>query len=196
MPTSYKNSLSGKGVFPPKYAFTLLIPLRNLFLSPAALIRRLALRDDQHVLEIGPGPGYFSVPVARKLSSGRLVLLDIQAEMLSFARKRLARRELANVDFVLTDGEGFDLESGRFDRVFMVTVIGEVDNKTAYLREIHRVMKDDGILSISELAGDPDKMSVDELSALVCGCGFAVSERFGNRFNYTIHFTKVPPNGD
>ncbi|MET0052491.1 MAG: class I SAM-dependent methyltransferase [Candidatus Thiodiazotropha sp.] len=195
MPTSYKNSFSGKGVFPPKYAFTLLIPLRNLFLSPRTLIRRLSLREDQQVLEIGPGPGYFSVPVARKLHRGRLVLLDIQQEMLSYAKKRLDKRKLSNVDYVLTDGKSFDLDSGRFDRVFMVTVIGEVDHKADYLREIHRVMKEDGILSISELAGDPDKMSADELSTLVCGCGFTVSERFGNRLNYTMNFRKAISNG-
>ena len=35
----------------------------------------------------------------------------------------------------------------------MVTVIGEVDNK-----EIYRTLKEDGILSISELVGDPDKL--------------------------------------
>lgn len=51
-----KNSFSGKGIFPPKYAFTLLIPFRNIFLSPKKLIRRLALQDDHTVLEIGQVP--------------------------------------------------------------------------------------------------------------------------------------------
>lgn len=46
MSPSYKNSFAGKGVFPPQYAFTLLLPLRNLFLSPRKLIQRLHLADD------------------------------------------------------------------------------------------------------------------------------------------------------
>ena len=73
----------------------------------------------------------------------------------------------------------------------MVTVLGEVDNKDNYLREIHRVMKDDGILSISELAGDPDKLPLDELQSLVSSHGFEVSEIFGSKRNYTINFKKL-----
>ncbi|SHO53862.1 Methyltransferase domain-containing protein [Desulfopila aestuarii DSM 18488] len=110
--------------------------------------------------------------------------------MLDFARKRLVKRGLKNVEYKLTDGLNFDLESSFFDRVFMVTVIGEVENKDYYLREIHRVLKSDGILSISELAGDPDKMAIDDLKDLVCQHGFEVSHIFGTHRNYTINFTK------
>lgn len=191
MTSSHKNSFSSKGVFPAKYAFTLLIPFRNLFLSPKKLIQRLDLGKDQTVLEIGPGPGYFSTYVAKKIKNGRLVLLDIQQEMLDFAKKRLQKRKITNVDYKLTNGNCFNLESKYFDRVFMVTVIGEVENKDKYLNEIHRVMKDDGILSISELAGDPDKLSIDELQSLVLKYGFKVMDVFGNKLNFTINFKKI-----
>jgi len=190
MTTPYKNSFSGKGVFPPKYAFTLLIPFRNIFLSPKKLIQRLDLRDNHHVLEIGPGPGYFSTHVAKMLKSGNLVLLDIQQEMLDYAKKRLDKKGLTNVDYTLTDGDSLNLESNAFDRVFMVSVIGEVNNKDGYLKEIHRVLKEDGILSISELAGDPDKISSEEIQSLVSAHGFEVSELFGNKLHHTINFRK------
>lgn len=187
----YKNSFSGKGVFPPKYAFTLLFPFRNIFLSPKKLIKRLDLKEDHTILEIGPGPGYFSTHVAKKLPKGRLYLLDIQQEMLDFAKKRLDKRKITNVVYKLTDGVSLDLESNFFDRVFMVTVIGEVDNKSNYLNEIYRILKEDGILSISELAGDPDKLSIAELQSLVLVHGFVVNEIFGSKRNYTINFKKM-----
>jgi len=190
MADSHKNSFSGKGIFPPRYAFTLLIPFRNIFLSPKKLLQRLSLQEDHHVLEIGPGPGYFSTHVAKRLSEGRLVLLDIQQEMLDLSRKRLEKRGISNVDYILTDGYRLDLESSAFDRVFMVTVIGEVENRDNYLKEMHRVLKSDGVLSISELAGDPDKISIDELQALVLPYGFEVSEVFGSTRNYTVNFRK------
>lgn len=184
------NSFMGKGVFPPKYAFTLLIPFRNIFLSPKKLIQRLELQKDHHVLEIGPGPGYFSAHIARTVEQGRLVLLDIQQQMLDMAEKRLGKMGIGNVDYILTNGTSFDLESGVFDRIFMVTVIGEVENKDIYLKEITRTLKEDGILSISELAGDPDKMTLEEIQALVCQHGFEVSQIFGTHRNYTINFQK------
>ena len=185
-----RNSFSGKGVFPPKYAFTLLIPFRNIFLSPRRLIQRLDLNESHNVLEIGPGPGYFSTHAARKLNNGKLVLLDIQQEMLDMSKKRLCKRGIKNVEYCLTDGLSLDLESNFFDRVFMVTVLGEVENKENYLKEIYRVLKRDGILSISELAGDPDKIGIEELKSLVCPYGFSVSHIFGRRLNFTINFKK------
>ena len=187
----FKNSFSGKGVFPPKYAFTLLIPFRNIFLSPNKLIQRLDLKYDHKVLEIGPGPGYFSVNTAKTLTNGRLVLLDIQQEMLDIAKKRLKKRKIENVEYILCNGTNFDFKNESFDRVFMVTVIGEIENKRDYLREIHRVLKNDGLLSISELAGDPDKLSIVELKSLVSENGFKESGFFGSKFNYTMNFKKV-----
>ncbi|WP_319407616.1 methyltransferase domain-containing protein [uncultured Desulfosarcina sp.] len=189
--THCQNSISGKGVFPPRYAFTLLIPFRNLFLSPKKLIHRLELKENFNVLEIGPGPGYFSPHIARKIPNGKLVLLDIQEEMLNFAKKRLQKRKINNVVYLLTSGSNFDIDSHFFDRVFMVTVIGEVENKEKYLQEIHRVMKMNGILSISELAGDPDKLDINELQSLVTKFGFKTKKIFGNKRNYTINFNKI-----
>lgn len=186
-----QNSFSGKGVFPAKYAFTLLIPLRNLFLSPKKLIKRLALKEDFTVLEVGPGPGYFSPHIAKVLSRGKLVLTDIQQEMLDYAKRRLDKRRITNVEYRLGNGKTLDFENGAFDRVFMVTVIGEVENKKAYIREIHRILKDDGMLSISELAGDPDKLNREALEALVCPEGFKVKACFGTARNYTMNFEKI-----
>ena len=191
MAPPYNNSFSRKGVFPPKYAFTLLIPFRNIFLSPRKLIQRLDLKENHNVLEIGPGPGYFSTHIASKLKNGRLALLDIQQEMLDLSKERLEKRQIKNVDYKLTDGNSLDFKSNFFDRVFMVTVIGEVDNKDGYLKEIYRVLKRDGILSISELAGDPDKLNLDEIQTLVSVYGFEVNGIFGNRLNYTINFRKA-----
>ena len=82
-----------KGVFPYQFAFTLLIPIRSIFLSPQNLIERLELKERDNVLEVGAGPGYFSLKVAKFLKNGRLTLADIQQEMLDIAKKRLAKRK-------------------------------------------------------------------------------------------------------
>lgn len=188
--TKITKSFSSKGVFPSRFAFTLLLPLRNIFLSPKQLIERLELRNDFTVLEIGPGPGYFSFKVAEKLTKGKLVVTDIQQEMLDYAKKRLDKRGLKNVEYDLCNGEVLEFEDECFDRVFMVTVLGEVQNKEKYVLEIRRILKKGGIFSVSELAGDPDKISIEDLKELVTVKGFKVSHQFGNRRNYTLNFVK------
>ena len=185
-----EKSFTGKGIFPYKFAFTLLIPLRNIFLSPKKLIERLELKEDFIVLEIGPGPGYFSIKFAQRLTEGKLVLADIQQEMLDYAKKRIEKRGLKNVEYKLCDGEKLKFSNEYFDRVFMVTVIGEVVQKEKYIHEINRILKKGGLLSISELAGDPDRMNIEELKELTAIGGLKLQKHFGSKKNYTINFIK------
>lgn len=182
---------ASKGLFPYQFAFTLLIPFRNIFLSPKQLINRLDLKEDSVVLEIGPGPGYFSPHIAKVLTNGKLVLADIQQEMLDYAKKRIDKKGIENVEYKLCNGSILDFEDESFDRIFMITVIGEVENKLEYVKEIHRILKKDGILSISELAGDPDKMTTEELKELFGAAGFKMDRLFGSSKNYTANFIKT-----
>jgi len=99
--SNLKKSFIGKGIYPRKWAFLLLIPFRNIFLSPKKLIQRLELQKNSIVLEIGPGPGYFSVPIAKHISEGKLYLADIQQEMLDLAKRRLFKKKITNVDYHL-----------------------------------------------------------------------------------------------
>jgi|GEM_PF-3127768 type 11 methyltransferase len=48
--------------------------------------------------------------------------------------------------------------------------------------------RDDGLLSISETAGDPDKLDQQELIALLATHGFTPVRQYGNRRNYTVNF--------
>jgi len=185
-----KTSFSSKGVFPHKWAFTLLIPLRNLILSPKKLINRMALSPDMNVLEVGPGPGYFSLPVAKQLTNGKLVIADIQPEMIEMARMRLESKGLTNVKYYICNGESFDFPNNSFDRIFLVTVLGEVEKRDTYLAEFKRMLKPNGILSISEQAGDPDKLSFIEVREMAERVGFRFHNIFGSVRNYTINFSK------
>lgn len=190
-PNGVVRRFASKGVFPHQMAFTLLIPLRRIFLSPEELIKRLELKEDQSVLEIGPGPGFFSTHIAERLNKGKLVLADIQDEMLKKSKKRIDKQGLRNVEYNLLNGNNLDFPDQSFDRVFMVTVLGEIENKENYIKEIGRILKSDGLLSISELAGDPDRMSINQIKELVIPYGLKFIKQFGNKRNYTINFIKT-----
>lgn len=185
-----KKGFATKGVFPHKWAFTLLFPLRNIFLSPKKLIERLNLKENFKILEVGPGPGYFSVPIAKKVKKGKLFLADIQPEMLEYAKKRLKKEKIENVEYYLCNGATFDFSDEFFDVIFLVAVLGEVENKEAYIKEFYRILKRDGTVSVSELAGDPDKMSIEELRVLFEKHNFFIHVQYGNKRNFTINFRK------
>lgn len=182
--------LAGKGIYPAKYAFFLLLPFRAIQLSPRRLLRRMGLKPSDTVLEIGCGPGYFSPAVAGHLREGRLVLFDYQSAMLDIAERRLKRRGLSNYERRQGDAKALPFADGRFDAAFLVTVLGEVGDPARALAEAARVLKPGGRLSVSELAGDPDYVRFDDLRNMAEGTGLTFEERFGPRFGYTCNFTK------
>ena len=189
-----KNSVierfAKKGVFPYQFALTLLIPIRNIFLSPKKLIERLELKKGDNVLEVGAGPGYFSLKVAKFLKNGKITLTDIQQEMLDIAKKRLAKRKVENANYYLCNGTKFEIEDNKFDVIYMVTVLGEIENQKEYIGEFYRMLKPNGILSISEQGGDPDKMSVEEIKELLKDFDFEFYKLYGMKNNFTINFKK------
>lgn len=186
-----KKSFFRKGIFPYRWAFTLLFPLRNFILSPKKLISRLPLARNSTVLEVGPGPGYFSTYVALAIPEGKLVLADIQQEMLDKARRRLEKRGISNVQYHKCDGKCFPFESSTFDVIFLVAVIGEVMNRKSYVRDFLRMLIPGGIVSISELWGDSDHMSIEETVALFEGLGFKLDSQYGSKSNFTLNFRKL-----
>jgi hypothetical protein len=183
------QGLTQKGtVFPHQLAFTLLIPLRNLALSPRQVVARLHLSPQHRVLEVGCGAGYFSPALAQAVPQGELVLADIQPEMLAYAQKRLAKRGIGNAQYYLCHGTRFDFPSRSFDRIVLITVLGEVADQAAYLQEFHRLLRHDGIVSIPETAGDPDKLSRAQLTALMQAHRFVLQQSYGTERNYTMNF--------
>jgi ubiquinone/menaquinone biosynthesis C-methylase UbiE len=170
----------------------LLNPLRGLLLSPSRLVRRLGLKPDFTVLELGPGPGFFSSAVARALPTGKLVLIDIQPEMLDMAKARLDRKGIGNVDYRQGDAIALPAETESFDVVFLVAVLGEVPDRRACLREIHRVLRPNGLLSVTEFKlGDPDLISIRELQSSIAAEGFELQKRHRRLFHYTLGFRKL-----
>lgn len=146
----------GRGTFPHQASFTLVLPLRRLILSPEKLVDRLHLDEASRVLEVGLGPGYFSVEIARRLPQGCLELLDLQREMLEQARRRLERTGWPNVGFTQGDAGNLPYGKDQFDVVFLVAVLGEVADPATCLQGIYRTLRPGGLLSITEQPRDPD----------------------------------------
>lgn len=177
-----------RGVFPHQFSWVLELPWRRLVLSPQVLASRLSLRPDFSVLELGPGSGYYSIEVARRIPAGHLELFDIQVEMLDRCLVKCASAGLTNVGCTVGDGATLPFADARFDLVYMVTVFGEVHDQDACLRSAKRVLKPDGVLSISEHLPDPDFISLRYLWRRAERFGFVLEHRYGSRVAYTANF--------
>jgi ubiquinone/menaquinone biosynthesis C-methylase UbiE len=181
---------TGKGaIFPAEKAGMLLHPMRRFVHSAPRLADRLGLTPGMNVLEIGPGPGWFSPELARRVGPRGLVLFDIQVEMLRMARERVRAAGAPAVTAV--QGDALTLPFGResFDAAILVAVLGEIPDPGRCLVEVFRVLKPGGLLGVSETRGDPDRIPYGHLRALAESAGFvAARESPGRGWTYTAKF--------
>ena len=180
----------GKGICPYQLSFVLDSTLRKFILSPSLLANRLRLKEDSQVLEIGPGSGYFSVEVARRIPQGSLQLFDLQRKMLEKARRKLRKAGFRNVRFTQGDACALPFYNETFDVVFLVAVLGEVPDAAACLRGIYNTLRPSGLLSVTEQPGDPDFLPLRVVRSLAEQQGFEFVESYGKKKNYTANFRK------
>lgn len=175
----------GRGVFPHQFAWLLDLPWRRFVLSRDQLIARLSLCGSEVVLEVGAGSGYYSAAIGEQVR--RLIVSDLQREMIIKARQRLQTTRLM-ADYVAASATALPFLDDTFDRIVLVTVFGEIEDQTEFLREARRTLKADGLLSISEHLPDPDFTPQGRLEAVLSAAGFRVATSFGTPWAYTVNF--------
>jgi ubiquinone/menaquinone biosynthesis C-methylase UbiE len=111
--------------------------------------------------------------------------------MLARLEQRLTWEGVTNAVAVLGDVTHTPFEPDSFDAAFLVTVLGEIPDRTAALRELHRVLKLGGRLSISEVLVDPDYQPHEMVRRLCAEAGFRPTDMHGNVLAYTANFVKA-----
>jgi ubiquinone/menaquinone biosynthesis C-methylase UbiE len=190
--TTPHRSFAGKGVYPASKAGWLLNPLRRFIMSPRRMVGRLCLTAGEHVLEIGPGPGWFSPEIASAIMPGRLVLFDIQAEMLALAAARLKQAGHGNFECIEGDAILLPFADAQFDAVLLVTVLGEIGRSGRALREIARVLRPSGRVLVTEQLGDPDHVRRSALEKLADQAGLQIVRIDGSLLMYSAVLRPAP----
>jgi ubiquinone/menaquinone biosynthesis C-methylase UbiE len=155
------------------------------------LLGRAGVRPGMRVLDAGCGPGRVTLPAAQRVGpTGAVLALDIQPGMLRKLRERLAARGLSNVDVVEAGLGAGKLPEAAFDAALLVTVLGEISDRAAALREIHRSLRPGGVLSITEVLPDPHYQPLARVRALAAGAGFREAGTVRGWLSYTLNLAK------
>jgi SAM-dependent methyltransferase len=111
------------------------------------------LQASERVVDVGSGAGFDSFVAAEQVGpSGRVVGVDMTAEMLDKSRQTAAALGLQHVEFREGLAEALPLEDGWADVVISNGVINLCADKRAVLNEIHRVLRPDGVLQFADIA--------------------------------------------
>lgn len=166
-------------------------PAMEAVAGSSRILDSLDLVPGMRVLDVGCGPGRVTVPAARRVGpSGEVVALDVQPPMLQRLKARADASGLGNIRPVLSRiGQGA-LERNAFDRALLVTVLGEVPDREAALREMYAALKTGGVLCVSEVIPDPHYQSRRTVRRLAGAVGFRPRRHYGNWLAFTAQFVK------
>jgi ubiquinone/menaquinone biosynthesis C-methylase UbiE len=124
--------------------------LRKLIHNSEEILRPYVVEGNM-VLDIGPGMGYFSIPLARMVGEkGKVIAADIQPEMLKALQKRAKKAEVEEriiTHLCKADSLGVDMQ---FDFVLAFWMVHEVPNKLVFFKEIKSLLKPSGKFLLSE----------------------------------------------
>ena len=133
--------------------YLLLSPIRRLRQDPAAIVGP-HLRAGMTVLEPGPGMGFFTLEIARRVEApGRVVVVDVQTRMLDALRRRAERAGVAGrIETRLAAGPSMGIEdlAGAVDFCLAFAVVHELPDRERFFKEAAAALKPRATLLVAE----------------------------------------------
>jgi len=96
------------------------------------------------VLDIASGSGYGTKMIA--CSAKKVFGVDVSKESVDYAKRNFGAK---NIEYICGDGESIPLDDGSVDVVVSFETIEHIKDYKAFMKEVNRVLKKDGLLLLS-----------------------------------------------
>lgn len=154
----------------------------NLGLGCGNPIALASLREGETVLDLGSGAGFDCFLAADRVGkTGKVIGVDMTAEMIDRARENARKDKVENVEFRLGDIEHLPVEDGSVDVVISNCVINLAPDKGRVFSEAYRVLKPGGRLMVSDIVLTkplPDFVKNSVAAYIGCVAGAALKEDY------------------
>lgn len=149
--------------------------LRRLIQNPEKMFAR-HLKNGMTAMDIGAGPGFFSVPMAGMVGpKGKVIAVDLQAEMLEKLKINAQKQGVENI--VLHQCSPTELGvTEKADFILTFWMVHEVPDAAHLLAQIRDILKPDGLYFFSEPKFHVSKKAFDETLEMCREAGFTVIE--------------------
>ncbi len=108
------------------------------------------LKPGTRLLDCGCGPGSITTDFAEFIPNGEVVGVDRAPHHIDIARSLANRRDVKNVTFMIGDILKLPFDAHEFDAAWICSVLSHLERPVEALKEVHRVLKPDGVIAITD----------------------------------------------
>jgi ubiquinone/menaquinone biosynthesis C-methylase UbiE len=157
-----------------------ILNFRDMFLRPKKILTKVeGIRNGVSILDYGCGPGSFTVAAAEMVGkNGTVFAADIHPLAIERVQQSALKKGFKNIKTILT-ADNTGLPDSSIDIVFLFYVLHDFHFPCKIIRELHRVLKSDGILIVID-----HKLEDEEVNALLTKPTSAF--KFRNKINSKI----------
>lgn len=165
--------------------------LRRLVQKPERITGRY-IKEGDVVLDVGPGIGFFTIPMARMVGErGKVIAADIQEAMLQGIEKRALRAGVARRIVLHLAGKDLLGVTTAVDFILAFWMAHEVPAQEHFYRQLHAVLKNNGRFLLVEPRIHVSVKQFKAEIAAVQSAGFKLLENPAIPLSLAALFTKL-----
>ena len=168
-----------KRVCPWWLGYFLASPVRRWISDAPSTLLAPYVREGMTVFEPGPGMGYFTLELARRVgASGKGVDVDLQPNMIAGFKRRAARAGLLDrVDARVASADSMNVAdlAGKVDFTLAFALVHEMPSAANFFQEAAQVSKPGALLLFAEPSGHVKQDEFDAELRHAADAGFAVA---------------------
>ena len=172
----------------------MLRPERAETLDPFRVMSHCPINPRDTVADIGCGPGYFTLPLAKYLIHGKVLALDTSDEIVQACQERVDKARLGNVEVVKCEEYEFPVEPGVADGLFISVTLHHPEDRVRFLSAAKEMLTPGGWCFIVEWqkaeteSGPPQqvRISPDELRQIAKDSGFKFQSSLNLNSDYFV----------
>lgn len=120
-------------------------PDRAKWQKPEDVVAALKLEPGERVADVGCGPGYFTIPIAKAVGpTGKVWAVDIETKMLARTREHAVAAGLANIEYVHCAADDPLLPGGGVNTILIVNTFHHFSDRRAYLAKLRKALSPGG----------------------------------------------------
>ncbi|MGD9161775.1 MAG: class I SAM-dependent methyltransferase [Desulfobacteraceae bacterium] len=161
-------------VCPHQIAFMLDNPFRRLFQNPKKILKPY-IADGSTAMDIGCGPGFFTIDMAKLVGpEGKVIAVDLQEKMLSHVRKKAKKHNVEDrIQFFKCEQDRIGYKQ-KADFILALYMVHETPSPRNLLEEMKAMINENGKIFIAEPKMHVSKEMFEDLISLTKEVGFKI----------------------